>query len=153
VNADPVMQFIDGLAADPSWVLPAAICLVATWCLSLLGMGGLTGWRRLASRYPALPFDGQRILPGWVIVRWIGYRNLMVMRAGKTHLHVKVWLRLGHPPFSVPWDDIRVERRSSIGRLIVVLRFAREPRVSLSIYPLIAERLAAASDGRLRLPP
>jgi hypothetical protein len=85
-------------------------------------------------------------------VRWIGYRNLLVMRAGETHLHVKLWPRLGHPPFSVPWEDIRVERRTSIGRLIVVLRFAREPRVPLSIYPSIAERLAAASGGRLRIP-
>jgi hypothetical protein len=152
MNADPVKQIIDGLAADTSWVLPAAVFLIVTWCLALLGMGGLTGWRRLASHYPALPVDGQRILPGWVIVRWIGYRNLLVMRAGETHMHVKVWMRLGHPPFSVPWEDIRVERQTSIGRLTVVLRFAREPRVSLSIYPLIAKKLAAASGGRLRIP-
>ena len=80
MSDDPATQLIDRLGSNLGWVLPAALCLVIVWCLALLCMGGLTGWRRLASRYPARPFIGQRILPGWVIVRWIGYRNLIVMR-------------------------------------------------------------------------
>lgn len=74
------------------------------------------------------------------------------MRAGDRHLHVKMWLRLGHPPFSVPWQDIRAVRRATLGRRNVVLSFAREPRVTFNIYGSIAERLAAASGGKLRVP-
>jgi hypothetical protein len=152
MSGDSVGQIIERLTADLSWVLPAAAVLIAIWCLALLGAGFLTGWRRLASCYPALPFHGQRILPGWVIVRWLGYRNLLVLRANQSHLHVKLWLRLGHPPFSVPWEDIRAQRRSILGRRNVILSFAREPRVTFNVYGTIAERLAVASGGKLRIP-
>jgi hypothetical protein len=151
MNFDPG-KIIEGLMADLGWVLPVAAGLVTLWCLALLGFGALTGWRRLASRYPAVPFRGKRILPGWVIVRRLGYRNLIVMRASETHLHVKLWLRLGHPPFSVPWGDVRAERESTLGRRNVVLSFAREPGVTFNVYGTIAERLAIASSGRLQIP-
>ncbi len=149
MSSDPVAQIVEGLTADLGWVLPAAAGLITIWCLALLTMGVLTGWRQLASCYPALPLRGQRILPGWVGVRWLGYRNLVVLRANETHLHVRLWLRLGHPPFSVPWEDIRAERRATVLRGNVILSFAREPRVTIRIYGRIADRLAAASGGRL----
>lgn len=131
-----------------------AACL-ALGAAVLWGVGGLTGWRRLAGSYPAMPArPGPSLMLGRAWFRWTGYAGLVRLRADDRHLHFSLWLRLGHPCFSVPWEDIRAERVAHWRwPSLVRFSFAREPGIALRLLGVEGDRVVAASGGRIRLAP
>lgn len=132
------------------WLLPAGLVLAV---LGIGAMGHITGWRRLARRYPPRPTrDGPRL---WQARIWFGitrYRNLVVLRADPAHLHFSVWLRIGHPPFSVPWEQLSGAYEAHGFARVLRLRAAAVPEVVVRVSEMAAARLLEASGGRLHVP-
>jgi hypothetical protein len=135
-----------------TWLgLGIGACLVLA--ATVLGIGRLTGWRQLAGSYPAAPLrSGPSLLLGRAWFRWTGYAGLVRLNADEHHLHFSLWLRLGHPRFSVPWNDIHAEqvphwRWGSLVRF----SFGRTPGIALKLLGVEADRVIAASGGRIRV--
>jgi hypothetical protein len=65
-------------------------------------------------------------------------------------------MRFGHPTFSVPWSDITLSRegiRRGLARFEVIrFTFAAAPDIEFLVREHVAERVIAASEGRLRSP-
>ena len=69
----------------------------------------MSGWRRLAQRYPArgeptgTTFKSQSAKIGWV-----SYNNVLKFTIAPDGLSVSSWgpFRFAHPPFTIPWRDI-----------------------------------------------
>ncbi len=103
--------------------------IVTGWIATLAIRGGTTGWRQLAQRYPAVePRTDKRIWIGRLWFRHAGYGNLVYVKADETHLHFRMILGLGHPPFSVPWADVSAKRVPHwYWKRLVQFNFAREP--------------------------
>lgn len=135
------------------WLGVGIVASLVLGAASLWITGRTTGWRRLAGSYPAVPpGDGRRVLLGRVWFRWTGYGNLVWVHADERHLHFSLWLRLGHPRFSVPWQDIHAERiPSRRWRSLVRLSFQRVPGVTLRILGIEADKVVAASGDRIRV--
>lgn len=143
-------------AFDPTspWLFAAlGAFIVFGWIVVLLVQGGRTGWRELARTYPAVERgNGQRLLINTARFRRGGYRNLVVLEADASHLHFRLLPRLGHPPFSVPWAEITARADDPWwGWPQIRFTFARAPELPMKVHPRIAERIAAASGGRLRV--
>lgn len=131
------------------WLMPACLLLALA---GIAAMGWLTGWRRLARCYPCQPAGpGTRLRQARI---WFGitrYRNLVVLRTDPTHLHFSVWLRLGHPAFSVPWDQLTAAYETHGFARVLRLRAAAAPEVRVRVSGMAAARLLDASGGRLRV--
>jgi hypothetical protein len=132
------------------WMLPAALALAL---LGVAVMGRVTGWRMLARAYPARRRGaGHRLRVPWIYFGWTRYRNLVVAHADQAHLHLWVWLRVGHPPFSVPWSELSISRERRGLRKMLRLHFVRAPEVGVWLSEHGAARLLHACGGRVRMP-
>lgn len=132
------------------WLLPAAVVLAL---LGIGAMGWLTGWRSLARAYPARDRrPGRSFRVPWIHFGATRYRNLVVGHADEAHLHLAVWLRIGHPPLSVPWREITASRERRALRTMVRLRFERAPEVDVWLSGRGATRLQDLCAGRLQWP-
>jgi hypothetical protein len=87
--------------------------------LTMFSISRLSGWPRLAARYPA---TGPRPKPltvfGYGTMRgWIGYNGGLVLAADENGLHLGTWpVLMGwcHRPVFIPWSqiaDLRARRR------------------------------------------
>jgi hypothetical protein len=86
------------------------------------------------------------------------YRGGVRVKPDELHLHFSTWMlyRPGHPPFSVPWSDIKATRDSwpwfpFKGTPVVRLTIARYPTLRILIPRMVGERIVAESRGRLQL--
>lgn len=130
------------------------VFLPTVWVLVLLLMARRSGWRRLADRYPgAAVRDGDAVWTS-VFLRRARYQGV-VIRAGATHMHVSVLpiFRLGHRPFSVPWEEIAAEPSTKWGFPAVKLTTAGASDVTILVSGDVGAPLIEASRGRMRTPP
>ncbi len=117
--------------------------LAVVWLVAQIG-----GWSKLAAVYPARrPFNETC----WSLqngrFRWgMSYNGVLKVCADAQALHLSVFFffRPGHPPLSIPWEDIIVSKRA----FLVELRCRRADSVPLRISPRLAERLEQASAGQ-----
>jgi len=78
-----------------------------SWVLSAFG-----GWGRLAEAYPDdVPVEG--ITYRWQSAQFgsANYGNCLTITADPSRLRLSILFlfRVGHPPISIPWGDVRVE--------------------------------------------
>ena len=106
----------------------------------LYGLSFLTGWRRLADRYPALripPAPATRF--GFGVFRgWLGYNGALVVGCDTEALYVRTWWIFAwcHPAFVIPWREvtsIEPEGRGATARLRV--RTSGAPDVDFALRP------------------
>jgi len=134
---------------------PAALFLpffVALWLAVVVALGRLSGWPRLASRFPDRPEEPTLRL------RWqSGSMGMMVNMRGVLALDVcQSGLRVGimrlFGPFSrdffVPWEDISIVRKVPLFWPVATLQFGRPAIGSLTVSARAADRLARAASGR-----
>lgn len=132
------------------WLMPAGVALAL---LGVAVMGRLTGWCSLARAYPARDrLPGKSFRVPWIHFGATRYRNLVVGHADDVHLHLAVWLRIGHPPFSVPWGEIAASRERRALRTMLRLRFVRAPGIDVWLSERGATRLQGLCAGRLQWP-
>jgi hypothetical protein len=129
-------------------------------CFLALVLGRCFGhWARLVEAYPATPRQGGRgrLWVGLLIFGRGRIRNSTWVEIDEGHLHV--WalkpLHVVRAPFSVPLADVTatpdVWLDGLLRRPVVRLTLAREPSLRIMVTPPLFERLAAMSDGRLRV--
>jgi hypothetical protein len=146
------MQWIQ--QQDPAVFVSAFMAFVGSgWIMTLAVIGRVSGWQKLARRYPVRDLNrGTRIWIGNIWFRFGGYRNLVYVKADESHLHFRMILRLGHPPFSVPWSDVSAKRILVWGwSKRVQFNFASEPDYPFKMLGVTADRIIDASRGRVRI--
>jgi hypothetical protein len=113
------------------------------------------GWRALAKRYPAPPdVSGTSFLWCSAQLGWVNYRGCLNLHAGASGLRVSVAMvfSIGHRPFLVPWTDVSAERVPGFFFTAIRLQFRDAPEYGLELPERLAMKIAAASQGALRLP-
>lgn len=97
-------------------VVPVVLLSLATPVFVMALIANMSGWRKLAARYPYTE-PGPAVAGGSVgCVRFMpggGYNNCIIWRDDQTYLHLRLWPGLGvfHAPLSIPWEAIRVRDR------------------------------------------
>ncbi len=92
---------------------PAFLLLIpVAWCLISLSMSRMSGWSRLAREFPC--GDAPEVTGDLEIARMrtgrvgvINYYSCLTFKATEQGLYVSVapFLRLGHKPFYIPWNQ------------------------------------------------
>lgn len=144
------------------WLAPLGfgVFFVALWVGIFQLVARIGGWRELAAAYPPLGITGAGLgetfrMRSAQLRRGVNYNNCVTFTAGPSALRLSLprLFALGHPPIEVPWSEIAVEAGRAFWTPIVTLRCARAPAVPVRMRRKLAETLARASGGQLRLPP
>jgi hypothetical protein len=118
-------------------VVGGLVFFLLVWCLVLLLIAWLGGWRRLSKR-----FGQGRLFYGDIIrfacgqVGLSNYSGVLKVGASDTGLYlVPIGLfRPFHPPLLIPWTEMEAVEEG-VGRLQrVQLRFPALPRASIVLY-------------------
>ena len=148
------------LPFDVRWLPVMVFALVViAWAPFLFLTARTSGWRRLAGLYPDRnPGTARSFRCSPILMGISNYRGGARLTPDESHLHVaqSALQRPGHPSFSVPWGDITASVDEwpwfpMKGHPMVRLTLAREPDLRVLIPVRDAERIIAASDGRLLL--
>jgi hypothetical protein len=137
---------------------------VAAWVI-VVGMpmlfvtGWWSGWRRLAGLSPDRAGGrGRAFSCGNMVMALANYRGGVRVKPDESHLHFSTWMlyRPGHPPFSVPWSDIKATRDGwpwfpFKGTPVVRLTLAKYPTLRILMPRMVGERIVAESGDRLQL--
>lgn len=143
------------------WLVPLGVGLgfVALWVGIFQVVARMGGWRELAAAYPPLGITGAGLgetfrMRSLQMRGGMNYNNCVTLTAGPATLRLSLpWLfQWGHPPIEVPWAEIATEASRSFFMAMVTLRCARTPGVPVRLRRSLAETLARASGGQLRLP-
>lgn len=138
---------------DPALIVPFAfpVFFVGMWLLVTTILSAVSGWKGLESRFPDRDDEVLatfRMASG--LMRGVGMNNVLTLTACRTGLRVAMW-KLFAPfdrPFFVPWEQLVVERRDGWLQKRAVLAFGAPPVGRLDIAGHLADRLAAAAQGR-----
>ncbi len=113
-----VSPMVGLLATAGVAVVPFVIAPVVMFPVSLI-----TGWRRLAKRYPGAkaaggaPSDKMTSLSmrWW----WLKYNNAIVCRADDEFLHLSLHplFAFGTPAISIPWGEVMTIEDAALGRV------------------------------------
>src|SRR5581483_6633449 len=87
------------------------------------------GWTKIAKVYPLLtPYEGATIVgSGGMGIANYGYSLVLGGNSAGLYLYVTPWLRLGHSPLFIPWEDITAEEFQSLFYPRVLLGFKKCP--------------------------
>ena len=125
----------------------AALWLAVTTLLAVL-----SGWLRLAARYPDRSDEPLLRMRGSSGTMGLGVnlRGVLTLSACRAGLRVGIMRLLGPfcRDFLVPWDSITVARKRVLFRPVARLEFGRPAVGALTISAAVADRLAEAA-GRL----
>lgn len=152
MNVDPQSAVSFGDVAP--WLALGIFGVTFFWCLISFVMSRISGWATLAAAYPAAEVLTPHARYTWQSAFMNGttrYSAALAVVADAQAVHFSMFplLKIGHAPFSVPWQDIRAERVQRAFTQDVALTFARASGVSIRITPKLGDRLAAASAGRI----
>lgn len=91
------------------------------------------GWSKLAKVYaPLTPYEGETVLcSGGMGLANYGFSLLLGGNSTGLFLNVTPWLRLGHSPLFIPWEDLMVEEFQSLFYPRVLISFKKCPGVYL----------------------
>lgn len=143
------------------WLVPLGVgaSFVALWFGIFQLVARLGGWRELARTYPPLGITGTGLgetfrLRSAQLRAGVNYNRCVTFTAGPATLRVSLprILAFGHPPIEVPWSELHAEAGRALWASIVTLRCARAPAIPVRLRRALAESLARASGGQLRLP-
>jgi hypothetical protein len=143
------------------WLTPVAVgvLFVALWVAIFQALARVGGWRELALAYPPLGITGPGLgesfrMRSLQLRRGVNYNNCVTLTAGPSALRLALprVIALGHPPIEVPWPELTAEAGRALWMPVVTLRCARAPSVPVRMRRRLAETLARASGGQLRLP-
>ena len=117
------------------------------WLASLMG-----GWRKVARAYPYQEPLSPNCLNWQSGNMRFGTRYNIVLKlcADDLGLYPSLFFlfRPGHPPFFVPWEEIRAVEKSYFLNRMVELRFERTPEIPFRLFKDGADKLVNISDGR-----
>ena len=128
-------------------IMSGMLAFIIFWSFVVWFIARVGGWSSLADAYPSrLPFNETCWSLQRARFRWgVGYNGVLRVCADAQALHLSVLslFRPGHPPLSIPWEDITGSRRV----FWIELRFRRTNSVFMRISPGLAEKLEQAAAG------
>lgn len=142
------------MQADPNPLSPVALLLLFAaiacfFCLVSYLSSLLTGWHRLSERFRAQsePYGDTRTagpFPYTVYMRWRShYSSCIRMTAAADGLYLSVlfFLRIGHPPLHIPWNEIQLSRTKYFWLRYVQLTLGNQERIPMRISERMAKKL------------
>ena len=135
-----------------AWATLGLAGLVAGWVAVLVVVARLTGWARLAARYPCQrAFLGRR-WPGqtvWLRRPTVRYCNVITLGADRMGLYLAPMslFRPGHAAVCVPWAEVAVGADERGRPDLVTLEFRGLPDVPVLIEATLARELAEEARG------
>ncbi len=119
------------------------------WALSCFLPARISGWNALSKRFLAQtePYGDTRTAgPFFYTVSmrfWIGYSSVIRLTAAADALYLSVsfLFRIGHPPLSIPWTEIRFGRTTHWGFRYVVLTLGGQEQIPMRISERLARNL------------
>jgi hypothetical protein len=140
----------------PLWIIPVAlpVFFVTLWCSVCYLLSFISGWRRLAAHYAATSAtEGAQFLFRGGSLGPVSYRGALHFSAAADGLFIWVILpvRLGSPRLFIPWRDIAASMQKSWMVDYAVLTFAGAPGIKMRLFRRVADEIAAASRGGLRI--
>jgi len=134
------------LLESSPFAFPAFFLLV--WVAVTAMLGAVSGWYRLARRYP------NRRETALVDLRnrsgslgWVGMRSILNLAVCPSGLRVGM-TRIFGPfcrEFLVPWEEISVRRENHFYGSMAILELGRPPEATLKLPAELADRLARAA--------
>jgi hypothetical protein len=109
----------------------------------------ISGWYSLSKRFHAQsePYGDTRIAGPFfytVYMRyWAHYSCIIRMIAAEDALYLSAHFgfRIGHPPLSIPWREIRLSRTNRFWRRYVVLTLGDQEKIPMRISERMARNL------------
>jgi hypothetical protein len=116
------------------------IVVVAVPVLVLYVLSRVTGWQRLAERYPSVgmsPEPHTRL--GYGVFRgWLGYNGALVVGSDAGGLYVGTWAIFSwcHPAFYIPWSEVSEIRTEGSGwNERLAIRTVGAPEIDFALRP------------------
>ena len=122
---------------------------VAVWSLTSFVISLMGGWNTLSKRFRAQSEsygDVRSAGPFFytVMMRFrVGYGNVIRITASADALYFSILFpfRLGHPPLSIPWGEIKMRRTQFLWLRFVTLTLGEEERIPMRISERMARNL------------
>jgi hypothetical protein len=132
-----------------------AVFFVILWCCISFLIGVMSGWHMLAERFKkqSEPYGETRSAGPFfysVYTRyWSHYGNAIRITAAEDALYFSILFlfRVGHPPLSIPWSEIKLSRTKCFWRSYVVLTLGEQEQIPMRIPECMASKLGIM--GRL----
>lgn len=99
----------------------------------------LTGWARLAERFPAdrEPDEGLCFRGQYMRLGWSDYNGPLTIRISPEGLYLAVWpILVGHAPILIPWSEVRVTEERRRRWIAVALVEVGQPPLAKMQLPL-----------------
>jgi hypothetical protein len=109
----------------------------------------LSGWHTLSKRFRAEsePYGVTRSagpFPYTVYTRyWSHYSFIVRMTAAEDALYLSVlfFLRIGHPPLRIPWNEIQLSKTTYFRQPLILLTLGEQERIPMRISERMAGKL------------
>lgn len=141
------------------WVYVYPIFFVSLWCAVCYLIGIFSGWHLLTRRFRAQgePYgDIRSVGPFFYGVQMrfrANYSSVIRLSTTSGFLFVSIFFlfRVGHPPLSIPWNEITISKETVFWRRYLVLTLGNEERIPMRISERMAQNLGilecASSKG------
>jgi hypothetical protein len=129
-----------------------AIPLIGSLVCLLLSL--VSGWQRLAARYPATqPAHGTRLRAQSAGIGGVSYRNCLTIHVAADGLFLSMpfILRVGHAPLFIPWHAVsKQETVKFLWSEMVRLEIGSPPIARVQLDPRVLEARNQAPGGASR---
>ena len=142
------------MQADPNQlplniVVIMTIVSLAVFCFVSFLSSVLTGWHTLSKRFraeaePNGVTKSAGPFPYTVYTRyWSHYSFIIRMTAAEDALYLSVlfFLRIGHPPLRIPWNEIQLSRTTYFRQPLILLTLGERERIPMRISEHMAGKL------------
>ena len=143
------MMISDPNQLPPNIVVIMAAVSLAVFCFVFFLSSVLTGWHTLSKRFRAEsePYGATKSagpFPYTVYTRyWSHYSFIIRMTAAEDALYLSVlfFLRIGHPPLRIPWNEIQLSKTTCFRQPLILLTLGEQERIPMRISERMAGKL------------
>lgn len=140
------------LAVGSEILLTAVVAMsfVLFWCVLLVAISFLSGWRQLEKVYGAgSPLSGACFRFQSAQMRFrcnYGGCLTMTVNAEGLGLSVAAPFRPGHAPLFIPWNETSIKRETGVFKIVTaVFTFDRAPNVPIRVSEKLVKKIALAA--------
>ena len=134
---------------SPYFLFLFPVLFITVWALSSIVIGLFSGRHSLSRHFRAqsAPYGDTRSAGPFfytVYMRFWGHYNSVIrLTATSDALYASVLslFRIGHPPLSIPWNEIKFGRTKYLWRRCVVLTLGEQERIPMRISERMARKL------------
>jgi hypothetical protein len=143
------MMISDPSQLPPNIVVIMAAVSLAVFCFVSFLSSVLSGWHTLSKRFRAEsePYGVTKSagpFPYTVYTRyWSHYSFIIRMTAAEDALYLSVlfFLRIGHPPLRIPWNEIQLSKTTCFRQPLILLTLGEQERIPMRISERMAGKL------------